>query len=135
MVPTPKVVARWRSAFEKEPFDVSMDDKIQFLLKLNETAMKTKGVSFVNSSVSFQNEQKFYASTDGSRIEQYIVRTLPSFTVTAVNRSAGDFQTRSSLAGPKCIGYEYLEKYPWLHDAEHGGEAQPPRPAEKTVQR
>ncbi len=57
MAPTPRIKASWKSAYEKDPFDVSIDDKIQFLLKLNEAAMKTKGVSFVNSAVSFQNEQ------------------------------------------------------------------------------
>src|SRR5438093_6716733 len=122
LVPAPKVQANWKSAFEKDPFDVSIEEKIQFLLKLNETAMKAKGASFVTSSLSFQNEQKFYASTDGSRIEQYIIRSHPAFTVTAVNRSAGDFQTRSSLAGPKNIGYEYLEKVPWLTEAAQAGE-------------
>src|SRR5437016_5974351 len=89
MAPVPRIKANWKSAYEEDPFDVSIDDKIRFLLKLNETAMATKGVSFVNSAVSFQNEQKFYASTDGSRIEQYIVRSHPSFTVTAVNREIG----------------------------------------------
>ncbi len=122
LVSTPKVAATWKSEFKKDPFEVPVNEKIQFLLKLNETAMKTKGVSFVNSGVSFQNEQKFYASTDGSRIEQYLIRTLPFFTVTAVNRSAGDFQTRSSLAGPKTIGYEYLEEYPWPKEAAQAGE-------------
>ena len=106
VVKTPKAVANWRSAFQKDPFDVATDDKIQFLLKLNEAAMKVKGASFVSSGLSFQNEQKFYASTDGSLLEQYIIRSHPSFTVTAVNRSAGDFQSRSSLPGPKSIGYE-----------------------------
>jgi TldD protein len=96
--------------------------KSNFTSKLGETAMKTKGVSFVNSAVSFQNEQKFYASTDDSRIEQYLIRTLPFFTVTAVNRSAGDFQTRSNLSGPKTIGYEYLEEYPWHKEAAQAGE-------------
>src|SRR6266511_1549430 len=80
MAPAPGIKANWKSAYEKDPFDVSIDDKIRFLLRLNETAMKTKGVSFVNSAISFQNEQKYYASTDGSRIEQYIVRSHPSFT-------------------------------------------------------
>jgi len=122
LVNTPKAVASWRSNFQKDPFDVATDDKIQFLLKLNEAAMKVKGASFVNSSLTFQNEQKFYASTDGSFLEQYIVRTHPSFTVTAVNRSAGDFQSRSSLPGPKNIGYEYLEMHPWLHEAEQAAE-------------
>jgi TldD protein len=122
MTPAPGIKATWKSAYEKDPFDVPIDDKIQFLLKLNETAMKTNGVSFVNSAVTFQNEQKFYASTDDSRVEQYIIRSHPSFTVTAVNRSAGDFQTRSSLAGPKSIGYEYLQTYPWMKEAAQAGE-------------
>jgi TldD protein len=122
MVPAPKVVATWKSAFEKDPFEVGIDDKIQFLLKLNEQAMKTSGVSFVNSSMSFANEQKFYASTDGSRIDQYIIRANPNFNVTAVNRLTGDFQSRNSLGGPQQMGYEYMEKHPWLKDVEQAGE-------------
>jgi TldD protein len=122
LVSTPAVTAKWKSAFEKDPFEIPTDKKVEFLLALNEAAMKAKGASFVTSGLSFQNEQKFYASTDGSRTEQYIIRTLPFFMVTAVNRSAGDFQTRSSLAGPKTMGYEYLETYPWLKEAEKAGE-------------
>jgi TldD protein len=122
LVPAAKVTATWKSAFEKDPFEVPIDRKIEFLLQLNQVAMKVRGVTFVNSGMSFQNEQKFYASTDGSRIEQYIIRSQPTFTVTAVKRSAGDFQTRSSLSGPKSIGYEYLEKHPWLSEAEQAGE-------------
>jgi TldD protein len=122
LVPTPKVVATWKSAFQKDPFDIPADKKVEFLLKLNAEAMKTEGVSFVNSGVGFQNEQKFFASTDGSQIDQYIVRSMPSFTVTAVNRAAGDFQTRSNLSGPKSIGYEYIEQYPWLDEARKAGE-------------
>jgi TldD protein len=122
LAPIPKVVANWKSAFNKDPFDVSMDEKIQFLLKLNQTAMKVRGVSFVNSSLRFVQEQKFYASTDGSRIEQTIVRSYPNFTVTAVNREAGDFQTRRSLGGPQQMGYEYIERYPWVTEAEQAAE-------------
>jgi TldD protein len=122
LVDTPKVVATWKSAFKKDPFEVPTEDKVAFLLKLNEAAMKAKGASFVTSGLTFGNEQKFYASTDGSRIEQYIIRTYPAFTVTAVNRAAGDFQTRSSLSGPKNAGYEYLENYPWAKEAAQAGE-------------
>ena len=122
LAPAPKVVTSWKSAFQQDPFDVPVDGKIEFLLKLNEAALKAKGASYITSGLSFQNEQKFYASTDGSQIEQYIIRTLPFFQVTAVNSSAGDFQTRSSLAGPKTIGYEYLQEYPWQADAQKAGE-------------
>jgi TldD protein len=122
LVSTASVVAKWNSSFVQDPFEVPADRKVEFLLKLNEAALKPKGASFVNSSLSLQNEQKFYASTDGSRIEQYLIRTMPSFTVTAVDRSAGDFQSRSSLAGPRTIGYEYLKQHPWLREAEQAGE-------------
>lgn len=122
LAPAEKVVATWKSAFEKDPFERPVDGKIEFLLKLNEAALQAKGASFVSSGLSFQNEQKFYASTEGSRINQYIIRTLPFFQVTAVNRSAGDFQTRSSLAGPKTIGYEYLDGPSWLEEARKAGE-------------
>jgi len=122
LLPVEKVVATWKSAFKKDPFTVPTDTKIDFLLKLNQLALKTKGVSFVSSSLSLQNEHKFYASTDGSQIEQQIIRSHPSFTVTAVNKTAGDFQTRSSLPAPKCIGYEYLEDFPWEKEAAQAGE-------------
>ena len=122
LVPVPKVATAWKNAFQKDPFDVSIDDKIQFLLSLNSSAMKTSGVNFVNSSMGFVNEQKFYASTDGSRIEQYIIRANPSFTVTAVNRANGDFQSVSSLNGPQGMGYEYIEKYDWKGEAQQAGE-------------
>jgi TldD protein len=118
----PAVKANWRSAFEQDPFDVSIEQKIERLLKINEAALGVKGVGFVNSSMTWVNEQKFYASTDGSRIEQYIIRGMPDFTVTAVDRSAGDFQTRNSLGGPQGMGYEYVRKNDWVKEARQAGE-------------
>lgn len=134
LVPVEKVVTTWKSAFEKDPFEVSIDGKIQFLLSLNSAAMKTQGVSFVNSSMSWVNEQKFYASTDGSRIEQYIIRANPNFTVTAVNRKTNDFQTRASLAGPQGMGYEYMEKHDWKKEALQAGEEAVMKLGAKTVE-
>ena len=122
LAPAPKASASWKSAFLQDPFDIPVDRKIDFLLKLNQAALAVKGASFVNSDVVFQNEQKFFASSDGSQIDQYIIRTLPGFTVTAVDRAANDFQTRSSLAGPKTIGFEYLDAAPWLAEAQLAAE-------------
>lgn len=121
LAPAAKVVTSWRNACELDPFAAPLDDKIQFLMKLNERALAVKGVRFVNSFLNLVNEQKYFASTDGSRIEQNIVRTYPRFTVTAVDSAKGDFQTRSSLAAPLGIGLEYLSNYPWLEDAEAAG--------------
>jgi TldD protein len=121
LVPVEKVTAQWKGAFTKDPFDQPMDAKVQFLLKLNEKALGVKGVNFVNSSLSFVNEDKYFASSEGSRIEQYIIRSFPNFTVTAVNMAAGDFQTRSGLGGPQQMGFEYLENRDWHAEAEQAG--------------
>jgi TldD protein len=134
MVPAPKVVTTWKSNFEKDPFDVPADDKIQFLLKLNEAAMSVAGVRFVNSSIASVNEQKYLATSDGSRIEQYIIRTIPSFNVTAINVASGDFQTRASMREGQCIGYEYVEKEDWAGDAKQAGEEAVMKLKAKTVE-
>lgn len=120
LVPAPKASGVWKSAFERDPFDVSVDEKIQFLMKLNEAALATKGVSFVNSSLAWVNEQKFLATSDGTRTEQYLIRGLPNFTVTAV--ASGDFQTRNALAQGQLMGYEYTENYDWIGEARKAGE-------------
>lgn len=122
LAPIEAVTTSWKSGFEKDPFDVSIDDKIKFLLGLNEVALGVKGVNFVNSSMQWVNEQKFLATSDGSRIEQYLIRGYPNFTVQAVNRATGDFQSRNSIAEGRAMGYEYVEKGDWLAEAKLAGE-------------
>ena len=122
LAPVDPVTANWKSAFEKDPFDVPLDDKIQLLVALNDIALQTTGVSFVNSSMSWVNEQRFLATSEGSRIEQYLIRGQPQFNVTAVNRETGDFQNRRSFGGPQARGYEYMEKYPWKGEVQQAAD-------------
>ncbi|MGH9175117.1 MAG: TldD/PmbA family protein, partial [Vicinamibacterales bacterium] len=116
-----KVVSTWTSAFTRDPFEVPLDTKIAFLMKLNETALAVSGVTFVSSQVLFVDEQKYFASSEGSRITQRLVRTYPQFTTTAADRASGDFQTRVVVDRAQLVGYEYVEDYPWLRDVEKAG--------------
>ncbi|MGE3887257.1 MAG: TldD/PmbA family protein [Vicinamibacterales bacterium] len=116
-----KAVTTWTSAFRRDPFEVPLDAKIQFLMKLNEAALAVPGVSFVSSQILFVDEQKYFASTEGSRITQRLVRTYPQFSTTAADRASGDFQTRPVVDRAQLVGYEYVEDYPWLADAERAG--------------
>jgi TldD protein len=118
LVPVEKQVAKWKSSFQKNPFEVALDQKIQFLISLNERALKIKGVSFIDSSLVFVQEDRFFASSEGSRIEQTLVRCHPGFNITAVDTAKGNFVERESLGGPQAIGYEYIENYPWQQEAE-----------------
>ncbi|MEY4634528.1 MAG: hypothetical protein RJA55_326 [Acidobacteriota bacterium] len=116
-----KVVATWTNQIKRDPFEVPLETKTAFLMKLNEAALAVPGVSFINSQLQFVDEQKYFASSEGSRITQRLVRTNPQFTTTAADRAAGDFQTRAVGDRAKLMGYEYLEDYPWLQDAVQAG--------------
>ena len=116
-----KVVATWANPIKRDPFDVPLETKTAFLMQLNEAAMAVRGVSFVSSQLLFVDEQKYFASSEGSRITQRLVRTYPQFTTTAADRATGDFQTRPVVDRARLLGYEYVEDYPWLQDAVKAG--------------
>ena len=56
------------------------------------------GANFVNSILFLVNEQKYFASTDGSYIDQDIHRIWAPMTVTAVDKATGKFRTRDGLS-------------------------------------
>ena len=112
----------WQTPTTKDPFKVPIERKIDLLLAINEAALKVKGAAFCNSSMNFVKEEKLFASTEGSEIEQIIIREMPTFTVTAVDKAAGKFKTRNSLAEPIGTGYEWIENYPWIEEAEKAAE-------------
>jgi TldD protein len=115
------VVTTWANPVRRDPFEVPLETKTAFLMALNEKALAVPGVSFVTSQLLFVDEQKYFASSEGSRITQRLVRTYPQFATTAADRAAGDFQTRAVVDRAQLLGYEYVEDYPWLEDAEKAG--------------
>ena len=98
----------WKSPIEKNAFEVPVKEKVDLLLATNALAMQG-GASFVNSVIFAVNEQKYFASTDGSYIDQDIHRIYPNFQVTKIDRSSGKFDTIRSLSTPMGMGYEYLD--------------------------
>ncbi|WP_211329970.1 TldD/PmbA family protein [Deminuibacter soli] len=101
----------WKTPIEQNTFAIPVKDKADLLLKVNSIAMQG-GANFVNSAILAVNEQKYFASTDGSYIDQDIHRIFPTFTVTKTNKATGKFETRKSLSSPVGMGYEYLTPTP-----------------------
>ncbi|RZM29830.1 MAG: TldD/PmbA family protein [Pedobacter sp.] len=97
----------WKAPIERNAFEVPVKEKVDLLMNVNDIAMQN-GASFVNSVMFAINEQKYFASTDGSYIDQDIHRIYPSFTITKIDRGSGKFQTVNSLSSPMGMGYEYL---------------------------
>ncbi len=101
----------WKTPNVKSVFEVPLKEKIDLLLSVNGAAM-TGGANFVNSAMLAINEQKYFASTDGSYIDQDIHRFYPNFNVTKIDKASGKFETRRSLSSPVGMGYEYLSTAP-----------------------
>ena len=101
----------WKTPIKKNGFEVSIKDKVDLLLNANSKAME-KGASFVNSLIFLVNEQKYFASTEGSYIDQDVHRTWPNFQVSIVDRQSGQFKTRAAFSAPVGMGYEYLDAKP-----------------------
>ncbi|TWI91620.1 TldD protein [Chitinophaga japonensis] len=101
----------WKTPIEQSAFAVPVKDKVDLLLKVNDIAMQG-GASFVTSAIMAVNEQKFFASTDGSYIDQDVHRIYPFFNVTKIDKASGKFETRRSLSSPVGMGYEYLTPLP-----------------------
>ena len=97
----------WKTPIQQNSFEVPVAQKVELLLAANAKATDN-GASFVNSSLFQINEQKYFASTDGSYIDQDVHRIWPTFSVTAIDRASGKFRTRDALSAPMGLGYEYL---------------------------
>lgn len=98
----------WKTPIKKDFKDVPVSEKVDLLLTANAAAMNN-GANFVNSALFMVNEQKYFASTEGSYIDQDIHRIWPTFGVTAIDKKANKFKSRQALSAPMGMGYEYMD--------------------------
>ncbi len=109
LAPTPGVgEVSWRTPLLKNAMAVPVQDKVALLLDINAAGLQA-GADFFNSTLFLVNEQKYFASTDGSWIDQDIHRIWLPFTATAVDKASGRFRTRNGLSAPMGMGYEFLD--------------------------
>ncbi|GGI90532.1 TldD protein [Polymorphobacter multimanifer] len=109
LAPTPGVgEIKWRTPIKKNAMEVPIKEKVDMLLAIN-AAAQAAGADFFNSVLFLVNEQKYFASTDGSYIDQDIHRIHIPMQATAIDRQTGKFRTRAQLSAPSQQGYEYLD--------------------------
>jgi TldD protein len=97
----------WKTPILKNGFEVPVKEKTDLLLSVNAAAL-SHGANYITSIIFLVNEQKYFASTDGSYIDQDIHRIWPYFQITKVDPKTGKFENRASLSAPRGMGYEYL---------------------------
>ncbi len=114
--PVEAYVDYWATPVTTVADTVSLDDKIAFLLKINELGLKQPDVLRIQSQMAFDFEWKYLATSEGSYLEQEIHRASPGFTVTA--RKNGKVKQRTFSVAPRSAGYEVITEAKMLENVE-----------------
>jgi TldD protein len=123
LVPVDAHQAEYRTPLERDPFSVSIADKVALCLKAEEE-MAHPDVTVRSAFVRAHREHKLFVSSIGSAIEQELVETGGG--IEAVATGDGLFQVRSypSAHGGSSsqAGWEYVEGLDFVREAPRVGE-------------
>ena len=108
LVPVEAYKDTYITPIEINPFEISIGEKTQLLLNINDKLLsyEDKGIKKAYSFLRFSQENKIFASTEGSLIDQTLYRSYAGFGCTAI--ANGDAQSRRYERYPLNIGYEHI---------------------------
>jgi len=106
----------WLSAYEIDPFTISVADKVALLAQWSHALLAHAAVNHVDASLQQVRECKFY-SDGATTATQQRIRLEPEVTAVAVTDD-GRFDSMRTLAPPAGRGYEFLTGTGWDFAAE-----------------
>ncbi|MEO7520723.1 MAG: TldD/PmbA family protein, partial [Gemmatimonas sp.] len=116
LAPVPAYVANYVTPMVKHPTSVSVTDKQKWAQAIVDKASAVKGVTSVNVSATHGYEWRYFASSEGSYIEQELFTTSPTMSVTA--KVGETTRTRNYPGVAACGGWEVAENSDLLVAAE-----------------
>jgi TldD protein len=123
LVPLAPQRGAYRTPVERDPFAVSLEDKVALCLRA-EDGMRCTDVRITTAAVRAQRERKAFVSSDGAAIEQELVECGAGIDAMAVGD--GLFQIRSypsAYGGVSAqAGWEYVEQLGLEREAPRVGE-------------
>lgn len=99
----PVYIDRWHSTYIIDPFKVSIDEKLNLLFSIDTILRNHKNIVKTMSFLSFFKENQWFESSEGSFIEQQILRSGGGFEVYA---SDGNEVQRRSFP---CTNGQYMQ--------------------------
>ncbi|HVF54062.1 MAG TPA: TldD/PmbA family protein [Actinomycetota bacterium] len=93
LVPEPAHQAKWESPVAVDPMSVPLETKLGILVQAAEEIERTPGVRIGRATMDILKQRSWFASSEGSFIEQVIVHTGAGIEASAVGD--GEVQTRS----------------------------------------
>ena len=120
LAPLAPVSGAYRTPVEQDPFEVSLDAKLDLLMRTDEAMARVAKVTVRESSLECNREHRYFASSDGARLDQTIIESGGGLDATAT--SDDDVQMRSfpnSFGRHQlCAGWEVIEGFDMPGNAE-----------------
>lgn len=118
--PVSPIIDKYRTDISINPFDISVDKKLNLLLSCDEIIRRNNKIRISEAYFGSFKTEKIFASTDGSHIEQEIIECGAGISATAIE--GDDVQVRSypnSFGGNFATkGYEWIESLDLKNHAE-----------------
>ena len=99
---------RWVTPHEKDPFEVPMAEKLELLRGVSEEARKGAKIFSSSAALSIRSEDKYFASSEGSSLQQLIFQIYGNVDSTAVDRENNISRTRNYTPTQASAGWEYV---------------------------
>ncbi|MGI8848274.1 MAG: TldD/PmbA family protein [Candidatus Dormibacteria bacterium] len=120
LAPTPVVQGRYETPVNRDPFSVSIGDKLGLLMDCDAAMSGITGISTRQASVECVRETRYFGNSEGTRTEQVIIESGGGLDATAT--STDEVQTRSypnSFGRHQlCAGWEAVEAMALAENAE-----------------
>ncbi len=113
-----KITASYKTPIKIDPFSIAIEQKFGLVSKACLEMQRVKGITTAMATVGAQHENKVFASTEGSYIEQETVRT--SCQINAQAAGEGEVQDRSYPDSMGCSaneGWEFIERQDLVSNA------------------
>jgi TldD protein len=93
------------------PFSISIEAKVDLLLKVDEAMARVPGVSVRQGQLMFTREERHFANSEGAQTHQAIYESGGGIVATAIDEASEEIQRRSypnSGGQHGCAGWEYI---------------------------
>lgn len=120
LAPEPAVEERWLTPITEDPFRVSLEEKLALLYELDKILRADPRIKIAEGTLAFKSEHQWMATSEGSFIDQLLIRSGAGYSATAVGND--EVQVRSfpnSFRGQyMTLGYEMVRGLKLLDNAE-----------------
>jgi len=114
LAPEKPVVAEWVTPYKIDPFSVSVEEKINLLLKIDAELRSVSGITMAETNLNCSREEQWFVSSEGSRIHQTKLSTGVGYAAYAF--AGNEIQKRSF---PNSFGGQWQNKGYELIDELH----------------